>query len=380
MSVYRPKGSSLYHFDFQFKGRRHYGSTGVGDLQEARAIEAAERTKAARAHAYGEPDRKPTMTIDEVFGRYWKEKSQHTAKPGDDMTRFALMASHLGPSLAFHDLSDDKIAVLVARLRGRKVGKESPKMVSNATVNRDIEALRRAWKRAAKLWKIEHGEEPSWGEHLLPEADERVRDLTAAEESRLLEALREDYRPIVKFALLSGIRLGNLRSLKWTDVDYNSMIVRMMAKSKKPGGRNHSVPITAAMLIILANERGKHPEHVFTYHCVRNRGDRKKDDYLPFSQDGWRRAWKTALHKAGLENFRFHDLRHTAATRTLRSSGNMRAVQKMLGHSKITTTTRYAHALDDDVRDAMEAAQSRNNPEAAINGSIKDQRNHKAKA
>ena len=369
MSVYKPKGSPHFHYDFQFKGGRHYGSTGVTSLQEAKAIEAAERTKVARAHAYGQPKQRPTMSINEVFGRYWTEKSQHTANPGDDMTRLELMAQHIGPSLLFHDLDDDRIALLVAKLRARKVGK-TQKMISNATVNRDIEALRRVWKRAAKLWKIEHGEEPAWGQHLLPESDERVRDMTPEEEARLIDALREDYRPIVQFALMSGIRVGNLRDMMWEDVDYNAMAVRMMVKSRKQGGRNHAVPITPAMLLILANERGKHPTHVFTYHCVRGRGERKKGSWQPFTRDGWRRAWYAALSSAGLEDFRFHDIRHTAATRTLRASGNIRAVQKMLGHTNITTTARYAHALDGDVRDAMEAAQSRNSPER-IFGEVK---------
>jgi integrase len=61
------------------------------------------------------------------------------------------------------------------------------------------------------------------------------------------------------------------------------------------------------------------------------------------------------LAAAGIEDFRFHDLRHTAGTLAPRAHRNLRAVQKMLGHQSITTTVRYAHSDLDDVRAAMEA-------------------------
>ena len=81
-------------------------------------------------------------------------------------------------------------------------------------------------------------------------------------------------------------------------------------------------------------------------------GLRRSGERYPFTKSGWRKQWSRALKAAGIEDFRFHDLRHTAATRTLRASGNMKAVQKMLGHSDITTTARYAHVMVDDVRAA----------------------------
>ena len=108
-----------------------------------------------------------------------------------------------------------------------------------------------------------------------------------------------------------------------------------------------------------------HPKFVFTYVCKRSRGQRRKGERYPFSQGGWRRDWGKALRAAGIEDFRFHDTRHTAATRTLRVTGNLKVVQDMLHHADIATTARYAHATTKDVREAMEAAQSRNTPEAA---------------
>jgi integrase len=79
---------------------------------------------------------------------------------------------------------------------------------------------------------------------------------------------------------------------------------------------------------------------------------------------GWRRDWSRALKIAGITYFRFHDLRHTAATRKLRASGNLAGVQKMLGHASIEMTLRYARTAIADVRAMMEAeemTQSRHN-------------------
>lgn len=362
MSVYKSKSSPYWLYDFQLKGVRYHGSTGVENRQEAVAIEAAERTKAARAHAYGEPKKRPQMALKEVFGRYWSEVSQHTAGADDDLTALDRMATHLGPNMLISDLDDDRVALLVAKLRGRKAPGKL-RLVANSTVNRDINRLRGAWKRAARVWKVDVGDEPLWGKHILEEADSRVRDLTPDEQERLLSNLREDYHPLVRFALMSGCRFGNLRSLKWSDVDYQAGVITLRLKSRKPGGRVHILPLTGQMVALLANERGKHSTYVFTYQCTRPRGARKKDQHYPFSRDGWRRVWAAACAASGLEDFHFHDLRHTAATRTLRASGNMKAVQKMLGHTQITTTARYAHALTEDVRSAMEAGQSRNSPE-----------------
>ena len=91
----------------------------------------------------------------------------------------------------------------------------------------------------------------------------------------------------------------------------------------------------------------------------------------PFSKNGWARKWYKALEDAGIGDFRFHDLRHTKGTRALRATGNLKAVQKLLGHADITTTSRYAHALEDDVRAMMLASESRNSPEPATVTALK---------
>ena len=198
---------------------------------------------------------------------------------------------------------------------------------------------------------------PRWKDHILPEPEERIRELTAKEEEALVEALgemREDYLPMIDFAILSGLRLGNVIRLTWSDVDYEAMVLRVRGKSRKPGGKTIILPLTTAMTVLIAERREEHPIYVFTYVCKRSRGERRKGKRYPYSQNGWRKDWAKVLAAAGIEDFRFHDLRHTFGTRVLRQTGNMKLVQKALAHEDIATTAKYGHVLLEDLRAGME--------------------------
>jgi len=384
MSVFRPKGSTTWYYDFWFEGFRHKASCKTESKAEADAIEAAVKTRLRREHFFGAPKKKPTMTLAECFGRYWDERGQHVAEATSEWGRLQVLTEALDGDTALGDIDDNRIALAVARIRGRTVGSgKARKLIANGTVNRYTECLRRAWRRAAKIWKVEVGAEPLWKDHLLDEASERVRDLTPADEARLLAALRPDYRPMVRFALMAGMRLGNIQRLTWKQVDFSGSAITIRLKSKSAGGRPHTVPMTGAMRDLLSEEKGNHPIYVFTYECARPRtgaaGSWEKGKRYPFTRDGWRKPWVAALRAAGIEDFRFHDTRHTAATRTLRASGNLKAVSKMLGHTDIMTTARYAHALTGDVLAAMEAAQSHGSPTAAPAKGSENTGNHMRK-
>ena len=360
MSLWKPKGSKFWYYDFTFKGRRYYGSSGVSSKEKAKGIEAAVRTRAAEEAAFGKPKSKPTLTLDLAFGRYYQEVSQHTASAKNDLARIDALMELLGSSTEIQDVTDNELAVAVAKLRSRTTGLGgNKKLISNATVNRYIEFYRRVWKLAAKVWKAECGDEPLWSKLLLQEADERIRSLSKDEQDGLFDELREDYAPLIEFALKTGIRCGNLRSMMWKDVDWNAQEVKIRMKSRKPGGRTHVVPLTQELIDLLQAERGKHFTYVFTYLCQRPRHSadgkivRKKGERYQFSKDGWRRHWKEALKAAGIEDFRFHDTRHTAATRIVRATGNLKIAQVLLGHTDIATTARYAHVDKFDIREAM---------------------------
>jgi len=349
MSLYKPKNSPYWHFDFVHKGRRSFGSTGTGDKSAARAREAAERVAAGQGVR-----RRQAMTLDEATGRYFEERATHQTSRATTLYQLANLADGLGKDTLLSELDGDRLSRYVARRRAT---------VANSSANREIELLRAVMRRADKVWKADVGEMPDWGAIMLPEADERVRDLSGAEEAALFAALRPDFWPMVRFALWTGIRLSNVIGLTWRQVDFDANEIRLRIKSKKPGGDWFAVPLTPMVAALLQGERGRHDTRVFTYECARSRQGRRKGLRYPFTQTGWRRPWKAALEAAGVTDFRFHDTRHTAATRTRREGGDLKVIQKMLGHKRIETTARYAHVGLDDVRAAMERAQSRNIPE-----------------
>ncbi len=366
MSIRKRPGSSNWWYSFTFKGHRYRGSTGTDDRAIAEIVAAKERHDLLMQAVTG---RRSEISIDAAGGRYLLEVAQYQPTGPTIARALSRIAATLGPALLLSELDSDRLAAMTAARRSDRVGRKPPKgqpdrrrLISNATVNRDLELVRRVMRRAADVWGCSVAK-VDWPKLLLSEPKERVRHLSLDEERRLFRTLRPDYWPMVLFATLSGLRLSAVISLTWQQVDLEEQVLHVMLKSKEPGGRPHVVPVTPAMAALLQGERGRHDKRVFTYVCERNRRDpasrmlQVKGQRYPFTKNGWRKDWAAALKAAGVPNFRFHDLRHTAATRLMLETGNLKAVQVLLGHSDIATTARYAHVGTADLRRMMTATQ-----------------------
>ena len=353
MTVYKPKNSKHYHFDFQFKGVRYHGSTNCQAKRDAERYERDQRTQAALGTKV-----KPSLTVDEALGLFWEQKARFD-KDGTIEGQLKRLVEMLGPKRILSDLSQHDLNVFVATRRGMKA-RASERLISNASVNREIETLRRAIRHLADGYSVP---EIKWSKLLLKEARERVRELSTAEEKALFAQLPADLAALAEFAMLSGQRRTAIIKMTWANVDFANRTAKVLTK----GDVWHSFPLSARMVAILAN-RPKVSTQVFTYECERSappkQGNARRvaGQRYPFSEDGWKRKWAAALKRAGISDFRFHDLRHTAGSRITRGS-NLKVTQKMLGHTRIETTARYAHAHDEDVRAALVAAESRIIPE-----------------
>lgn len=362
MSCYKPKKSPYWHYDFQFEGVRFHGSTGCTARGAARRVEARKREQAAIGELTAA---RPPMTLDDAGERYFQEVAKDQASADLTDTMLDRLTRGLGPATLLSEIGD-KIETYIARRRGQRARHKKTR-VANATVNREIELLRRVVRRAETTWKRDAGAPVDWSALRLVEPEERARELTPDEEVALFAALRDDFHAFVRFALMTGLRLGNIIGLTWRQVDWHNLEVRVRLKGRDGARRILVVPLTPALVAILSAQRGHHAIFVFTYRCRRSRGRRRKGQRYPFSPGGWRKDWKAALERAGIEDFRFHDTRHTDASRTLRATGNLELVRKKLGHASIVSTTRYAHVVTDDIRAAMVAmetdADSRNSPE-----------------
>lgn len=303
---------------------------------------------------------RPEMTLDVAAQRYWLEvaEGQPSAKNTDYQLRNLLRL--LGKDTRLGDLTNNMIAEMISKRRGERIQnarrKRGPnpmaRFVSPATVNRDVEMLKRLLRRAYDVWDVDVPR-IRWVLHKLPEADPRDRCLSDDEEARLIGAAAPYLRAPIRFAILTGLRLANTVELGWTQSDFQAREIVVKIKSRKPGGKVLVLPITEEILVLLVNQIPRDQGRVFL------------KDGRPIKS--WQTAWRGAKRRAGINDFRWHDLRHTAGTRMVRAGVDISDVQEVLGHASITTTRRYVSRDTGAKRRAMELlSQSRNTPETRV--------------
>jgi integrase len=220
------------------------------------------------------------------------------------------------------------------------------------------EPLRKVMTRAANVWDVPVGR-VHWRLHMLAEPQERVREASQGEEGAILSQVGDGYREAVRFTFMNGCRLEEVVGLEWPRVDFFGRQFTVIGKGRK----SRVIPMNTETFELLWAERNRHPAKVFTFVAKRNdpAEHHVKGERYPMTYAGLQNTFRRAARRAGVQNFHFHDIRHTAATRTGRKS-SLTVVQKLLGHSNIATTARYTHAMVEDVRDALEAASPTKSP------------------
>lgn len=357
MSVYKPAKTPYYSYDFQIDGHRFFGSTKVTTKREAQDVE-RDLKKQAKADL-AEQKRLGTgpLTLDVAAGRYWTEVGQHHAGSADTWRDLERLIGYFGRDKRLDQITDADVAALVAwrrqhTVKGRKKWKDGTpvQLIAPATVNRSTLApLKKLFGRAKRTWKYQFPLEPNWRDHWLEEPEERVRELHDHESDALDAAVRDDYAPWLEFARLTGLRRAETL-IKWSAVNWTTNQIRTRGK----GGKWVTTPITSEVRAILEPLKGHHPEYVFTYVCKRPLEGQEKGKRYPITPEGAKTQWRRARARAKLVDFRFHDIRHDVATKTLRETGNLKLVQRVLNHSSIKTTTKYAHVLDGEIAEALE--------------------------
>lgn len=207
--------------------------------------------------------------------------------------------------------------------------------VSPTTVNRMLEVVRAILRKAQNEWewldkvpviRMRHVEK------------QRIRWLTLEQANRLLNELPPHLKDMASFSLATGLRASNVTGLKWQDIDLHKQhawIHPDEAKTKKA----IPVPLNENAMAVLNARLGTHPQHVFTY-----KGN-------PIQQCNTK-AWKNALERSGIENFRWHDLRHTWASWHVQNGTSLQELQLLGGWSSFEMVLRYAHLSSDHLRSA----------------------------
>jgi len=218
------------------------------------------------------------------------------------------------------------------------------KQVTPGTVNRELQVLRHLFNQAAS-WDKFFNKNPVSESGLLSLNNQVERILTYEEEQRLLTASPAHFKAILICALNTGMRKGEIITLKWSNVDFNNNLITIDHENNK-SKRTKRIPINSTLRQLLLEQKLKSRgnEHVFL--------NSKNEPYT--RQDSLNRVFERVKKLANIMGLRFHDLRHTAATRMIENGANIVAVSKILGHSDIKTTMRYAHP-DETLIDAVES-------------------------
>lgn len=257
----------------------------------------------------------------------------------------SILESHFGSKRLRSITHGDVLQFRASRLDTKVKFKTAPsRQRSIATVNRELAVLRRMFSIAFREgWILRHPF--SGSDVLISTSDETRRDrvLSLAEEELLLEACdgrREHLRPVIICALDTGMRRGEILSLRWRDIDLKNRRINIQATNTKTL-RARSVPITPRLFSELENLPQRDPAtRVFGI------------------TDTVKRSWATAKAIAGISDLKFHDLRHTCATRLVQGGLPIAEVSRILGHTSIVTTFRYAN-VDDSTLDRAVAILSR---------------------
>lgn len=325
MSVKRRKGSPHWWYDFTINSRRFRGSTKTDDHKTAEIIEAKLRSDILLERF---TDKKPQHTLDEAFGRYWLDHASRLPSAYNIEYQSQNLLAGLGKHTPLNAIADDDVATYVAHRRAE---------VSDSSVNRELTLFRSVLRMAANKWKWDVVA-LDWAIHWLNEPAHRKRYLKANEYERLMAELASHIKPMVTFSVMTGVRLANCVTLDWSQIDMQARQISFTVK----GGKFHFLPITEPLLVLLANQKPEESGPVFKY-----RGRPIKSP---------KKGFKRACERAGIEDFRWHDLRHTAASWMVQAGIPLVDVKETLAHADIQTTLRYAHLEKGAKQRAMEAA------------------------
>jgi integrase len=202
------------------------------------------------------------------------------------------------------------------------------KEVSGSTVNRELALLKRMFNLAID-WDFSRDINPVRRVKFFRELNTGVRVVTVDEEGKLLRNAAPYIQDVIRFALSTGLRTGEIFTLRWSDVDFEKSILNVFAPKTH---KTRAVPINSeARKVLEALALGRKSEFVF-YNLETGK---------PFVD--LKSGFGRPCRKAGISGVTWHTLRHTFASRLVSRGVDIVTVQQLLGHSAVTVTTRYTH-------------------------------------
>lgn len=279
------------------------------------------------------------MVFEEVIGIY-TSSTTHRSKERDTYSIKNLTRHFAGRQVAHLKRIDVRNYIARRTSEGVKPG----------TINREL----RCFSAAINFVRLEHDrvDLPNPAQRIgLPEPECRVRWVTREQARALLKAAavhakRPHLVSFMRLAFHTGCRKTELLGLEWDRVDLDRKLLIFEAQHTK-GGKRRTVPLNAEAISALRDQRAwvnqRCPGARWVF-AVRNTAR------LTTVQKGF----KAACVRAGIEDFRVHDMRHTCASWLVIAGVSLYVVKDLLGHSSITVTERYAHLSPDQARSAVQ--------------------------
>ena len=332
MSVYKKNGKWYYKCQV-FGVRKHGLCRGASDRSQALECEAEIKNDIALIHR-GKKDKAETITLSEMLKEFMEYSETNNSEHQfiQNKHKVKIFKEFFGEDAKIVDITPLDIEKLKQSL--------IKKGLKNSSVNRYYSSLCKAFnliiinKRLNML-------NPCKMVSKLKEDNEILRYLTEDEEERLMKELSEHLRPIVVCALTTGLRLSNILNLKWEAINLDMGFLEVLKQDNK-GHKKIQIPLSAKFKFELEKIGIKQKGYVFI----------NPDTGKPYTTI--KTGFNKALERAGIENFRFHDLRHTVGTRLVSKGADLLTVKEYLAHSNLATTQRYMHPIKENMKKAVD--------------------------
>lgn len=351
MSIFR-RGEIWYASYSLPGGKRIKESLGTEDKRQAQELHDKRKAELWRVDRLGDF---PDVTFEEACLRWLEEKADKKSLD-TDKGRIGFWLEHF-EGVKIKDITEAKIYAAVSRMQNRKAkeiwqqrvdaavrkGKDAPefeaKPVTTSTKAKHLALMKAILRAAERDWK--------WLEKApvikIPSVrNKRVRWLEHEEAKRLIDECPEPLKSVVKFALATGLRRSNIINLEWQQIDMQRRVAWVNPEDSK-SNRAIGVALNDTACKVLRDQIGNHHKWVFVHTRAWHRPDSSLTPAIRKMRVDDNRAWSSACKRAGIEDFRFHDLRHTWASWLIQSGVPLSVLQEMGGWESIEMVRRYAH-------------------------------------
>lgn len=317
----------VWHCDFVSpSGKRIRQSLGAADKKLAQELHDKLKSDIWKVERLGE---EPAYLFEEACLRWLKEK-QHKRTIDKDKGKIKFWRQYFS-GRKISEITNNECQDIVSRMKNRR-GKAG--FSSQSSRYAQLAFIRALLKIASNEW--------GWLKNApyikaLPPRQSRIKWLTKEQAHALIDNAVDYLKPVITFALATGLRRSNILELEWSQVD----LVRKVAWINPDQSKNFraiGVSLNDTACEIIHDQMGRHSQYVF----VREQKLKGIIDMIPMRTDA-NKAFKSAMRKAGIEGFRFHDLRHTWASWLIQSGVPLSALQEMGGWESIQMVKRYAH-------------------------------------